>query len=137
MLGGGNPVSGANPAGTGSVLNYIGNRVYAYGGQLPNVSSYTTGLKFDTGPELIVGKLQFDSMCSISNLAGGDNCLFKVSINNEPVSITKMDGAQEDMPAVVDIPLVLAPFTQVKIEYQGSTDSADFTTFMRFTGKVL
>jgi len=137
MLGGGNPVGGANPAGTGSVLNYIGNRVYAYSGQLDDVDAYTTGLKFSTGPEIVHGMLQFDSMVQISNIASGDVAAFKVLINNEAISITKLDGGQEDMPATIEIPIILASFTKVEIQYIGTANSSDFATFLRFTGKVL
>ena len=138
MLGGAPAaVGGANPAGTGSNLNYIGNRVYAYSGQLDNVSSYTAGLKFNTGPEIIHGMLQFDSMVQISNIASGDVAVFKVLINNEPISITKLDGGQEDMPATIEIPIILASFTKVEIQYKGTAVSTDFATFLRFTGKVL
>ena len=34
MLGGGNPIGGANPAGVGSTLNYIGNHAYGASGSI-------------------------------------------------------------------------------------------------------
>jgi|TARA_Y100000401_G_C8284523_1_gene205331 hypothetical protein len=136
--GGGSPnVAGANPAGVGTSLNYVGNRVYAYSGQLDDVSSYTTGLKFSTGSETIHGMLQFDSMIQISNIASGDVAVFKVLINSEAISISKLDGGQEDMPATIELPVIIPPYTNVDIQYKGSADSTDFATFLRFTGKVM
>ena len=45
MLGGGNPVSGANPSGTGTILNYIGSHAYAYSGDVSVDGNATTMLK--------------------------------------------------------------------------------------------
>ena len=60
MLGGGNPVAGSNPAGTGTALNYIGNHAYAYSGVVTDDNSgsaATTALKFTTGSSYINTKI--------------------------------------------------------------------------------
>jgi hypothetical protein len=134
--GAGNIAGGTNPAGTGTGLNHIGDHVYANSGQLDDVNTYATGLLFNVGSEYIVGEFQFDAMVQTSSPAAGDITLFKILLNGEAVSITKLDGAQEDMPPSANVPLILAPYTRVEVQYVGSTNSADYPTFLRFTGRV-
>ena len=61
MLGGGNPVSGSNPAGTGSSLNYIGKHAYGYSGVIAVNNVEKTLLQFSTGNLYIVAKVQFNT----------------------------------------------------------------------------
>ena len=91
---------------------------------------------FQVGAEYIVGEFQFDAMVQTSSPAAGDITLFKILLNSEAVSIVKLDGAQEDMPPSANVPMVLPPYTIVEVQYQGSADSSDYPTFLRFTGRV-
>ena len=61
MLGGGNPVSGANPSGTGTILNYIGSHAYAYSGDVSVDGNATTMLKMQTQNSYAVGTIQVGS----------------------------------------------------------------------------
>ena len=126
----------ASIASTGKGIRYVGNWAYALSGQLDDITSYTTGLAFTTGSGIIRGMFQFDSMTRTSNIADGDTTVFKISLNHQVVSITKLEGAQEDMPPTVQVHLILPPFTVVEVQYRGSTNSADYPTFLRFTGRV-
>ena len=60
MLSGGNPTGGANPSGTGSSINYIGNHCYANSGPV-TVEDANTGnttlIDFTTGNAYIVATL--------------------------------------------------------------------------------
>ena len=78
MLGGGNPVS-ANPAGTGSNINYIGKHAYLYSGVVGVGSSETTIFEADVANnQYIVAQLQIFNG-SVSN----DDFTYKIKINNE------------------------------------------------------
>jgi len=129
------PVS-ASVASTGFGIRYIGNWAYALSGQLDDFSSYTTGLEFTTNSGILKGIFQFDAAVQTSNPAAGDITLFKILINGVAVSITKLDGGQEDQPPTVKVPILLPPLTEVEVQYKGSTNSADYPTFLRFTGRV-
>ena len=64
LVGGGGASFGntVNPAGTGTSLNYIGKHAYAYSGEVAiaaSSSADTTMLKFETGNEYVLGKLNF------------------------------------------------------------------------------
>jgi len=126
----------ASVASVGPGIRYIGNWAYALSGQMDDFTSYTTGLEFTTGAGIIKGLFQFDSMTQTSSIGNGDTTLFKISLNGQVVSITKLEGAQEDMPPTVQVYLILPPFTEVEVQYRGSTNSSDYPTFLRFSGRV-
>ena len=93
MLGGGNPVGSSNPAGIGSRLNYIGNHVYGYSGQVDITDSVTTCLQHTTGNEYIVATITMDS----KNTSGIDT-VFDVKINNETILTTRVGDAYQPYP---------------------------------------
>ena len=78
--GGGAPnVAGSNPAGTGSNLNYIGNHVYLYSGEVNVDNSETTLFECDSGAGLyIMAKLQI-----YNGTTSNEDMLYKVKLNNE------------------------------------------------------
>ena len=77
MLGGGNPVSGANPSGTGTILNYIGKHAYAYSGNVSVDGNHTTMVKMSTQNSYVVGTLQVGSSES-----GNDDIELILLLNN-------------------------------------------------------
>ena len=84
LIGGGgvpNVTSGANPAGTGSNLNYIGKHVYAYSGIITVDNVTTPMLSFTTGSGYIVAKIQVDN-----SSGSNDDIKYIVKFNGETVS---------------------------------------------------
>ena len=126
----------ASVASTGKGLRYVGSWAYALSGQLDDFSSYTTGLEFTTNSGIIKGIFQFDAMTQISNITSGDLAVFKILLNDLVVSITKLDAGPEDQPPTVEVPIILPPLTKVEVQYKGNANSADYPTFLRFTGRV-
>ena len=83
MLGGGNPVSSSNPAGTGSSFNYLGKHAYAFSGVVTDNTSgsaATTVLKFSTQNTYVVGKLTL-----INDEQGGATIFVDAFLNNEKI----------------------------------------------------
>ena len=93
-------LAGSNPAGTGTGLNYIGNRVYAHTGALTEVGSLTTALEFTTGSELIIGKMQFDGFYDPSNIESGNVGICRISFDSQAISTLKIKSGSEAMPQV-------------------------------------
>jgi hypothetical protein len=130
MLGGGNPVGGANPAGVGQALNYIGKLVYAYSGDvtLPgDLANEATMLQFETGPELMRGNITWGS-----DTVGGNDTRINVSLNSERIFICRYaagDDESNDQPLDVIIP----PYSKVLVTMAGEVS---VTATLLFTGEL-
>jgi len=130
MLSGGNPTGGANPAGAGKGLNYIGDRAYAYSG---DIQSKTTGdantlcLSFSTQNEYIVGTLSFTE-----EAIAADNIFFRVFMNDESVINVKYDSSPTY--TNTEYKILIPPQTKVEVKWGCSTNDEIGTAF--FEGRV-
>ena len=130
MLGGGNPVGGANPAGVGQTLNHVGNLVYAYSGDVTlnaSLPNPTTLLEFTTGNEIIKGNLSWGS-----DTVGGNDTRVNVIFNSERIFICRYDNGENesnDQPLEIIIP----PFTKVEVSIGAEVSVIATVTF---TGEV-
>ena len=102
MLGGGNPVGGSNPAGTGSSINYIGNHMYANSG----VGSAGTGgdfvaLDFTSAANSYIMAELFVTY-DAEDLADGNQFGYKVSADGENILFSRREASAADR---VDNPL--------------------------------
>ena len=113
MLGGGNPVGGANPAGVGQALNYVGNKVYAYSGEVECNNVATTLLDFNTGAEAIAGvfQLYYDEIA-------GEDFAYKISMDSQLIVGYQVSGTDIMAQAYPGIDLIIPPFTRVIITAQ-------------------
>jgi hypothetical protein len=112
--GGAGNVSGGNPAGTGTGLNYIGKHAYAYSGSVaipPN--SLTTMLKFSTGNQYIVGSFQFTG--SFSSL-GNDSVRYQLLVNGEVIEDTEYTPANDAQYADAPTPILLPSYSSIEIK---------------------
>ena len=132
MLGGGNPVSGNNPTGLGTSLNYIGNHAYAYSGAI-NVENTadagTTLLDFTIGNSYIMAEIHL-----FNQQASALDDFVKIFIDGQIIVNARYQNANElhqDQPLVILIP----PFSkfQVKASVSGSTGT-EFSAVL--TGRV-
>lgn len=109
MLGGGNPVAGSNPAGTGKTLHTVGDFAYAYSGVI-QVTSGTNLLQFETGSFLFVGTIQY-----MMGEDTTDNIVFETSLNSEVITGSLNEAAQSGNP-LNPIPLVLPAYSRVSCD---------------------
>ena len=129
--GGGAPnVAGSNPAGVGTSLNYVGNLVYAYSGDVTIAASLanpTTLLEFTTGAEIISGNVSWGS-----DIVGGNDTRVNISINSERIFICRYSSGESesnDQPLNIIIP----PFSKILIAI-GAEVSVTATAL--FTGEI-
>ena len=118
MLGGGHPVGGATPAGTGSTLAYIGDFVYANSGAIAAGGAATpiTQLEFTTsGDRVIVGEIVLNGNVKQDDQDTGATCAFEIFLNGETILRTKVDTLQEDQPASMVMPILIPPQSKVKV----------------------
>jgi len=128
MLGGGNPVGGANPAGTGSVLNYVGDHAYAYSGSVDVTTNETTLIDAFTGNNYIVAKFQPSIIADTS-----DNMRFDVKINGEIITRVQMTSSTASTP-YEEVELIIAPNTRLEITCKAPTTTRACAAL--FTGRV-
>jgi len=127
MLSGGNPTGGANPAGTGSSLNYIGNHAYAYSGVIGSTSSVANLLDFTTGAEYIYVKTCLFALAA--DAQSGVDYRFEVLINSEIISKQFLTGPQAGrQPADSDnLYLIIPPFSRFQARAASSSGDKDYT----------
>ena len=135
MLGGGNSV-GSNPAGTGKGINYIRTKeatfAFANSGEIGASQTAQTALQFETGSETIVGQIDFNPQCEISNLQSGTYA-GSVSINDEVIAIKLLEGTDFYNP---NLNIIIPAYSRVKIEVKSgeNTDGEKITVLL--TGRV-
>lgn len=133
--GGAGNVVGGNPAGTGSVLNYIGDHVYAYSGTLSASTSAQTLLEFTTGNQYIVGHITTNGAIQFSS-TGGVKSAFQISVNGEVIALTQIDNQTDHSPAPPTLRVVLPPDTTVKVEVTSDDTNVSVFSSAMFTGRV-
>ena len=143
MLGGGNPVGGANPAGVDTTVNYIRHPsktlVYGYSGTLTVTGgSDVVGLRFATGNEAITGKVMVQYM---DDAADADDSLFKVNMDGQriigAIVGTNFGGQQPAMGPENWIPIVIPPFTNVEMAFRMLSGGGSIKLGVSFTGEAL
>jgi len=125
--GAGNVAGGANPSGTGTSLNYLGNHAYAYSGIVTSSSSVANLLQFTTGGEYIYVKTCFFSLSTIATT--GVNYTFEIKMNGETISkqflVSPFEGRE---PSDSDnLYLIIPPFTKFEAIASSSASDADYT----------
>ena len=137
LIGGGGAgnVAGSNPTGTGGSLNYIGDHCYAYSGGFGATTTAQTTLEFETGGQYIVGE-----MLTLGGVAfdttGGLKSAFRISINGEVVAVTLIDNQTDHSTSNNSIPMLLAPYSRVKVEVDSDDTNANVLSTTIFTGRV-
>ena len=127
--GAGNPVGGGNPVGLGTGINYIGNHAYAYNNVNQDLSTETPLLKFATGNEYIVAKIN----CAIMN-GTSDDFFIRFKINGEEVFSWYQNNAGEGPDP--DVQVIVAPQSNVELTVQNNSSSSVRPICAKFTGEV-
>ena len=115
MLGGGNPVGGSNPAGTGGSINFVGDHCYAYSGPILSAgasSADTTYLDF-TMPDntYAVGWLNLTEL----NAGNSAERFVDVIVDGQKICNIKADSSP-DFLNNFPIPLLLPPGAHVEVK---------------------
>ena len=137
LIGGGGAgnVAGSTPTGTGGSLIYIGDQWYAYSGGFGATTTAQTTLEFETGGQYIVGE-----MLTLGGVAfdttGGLKSAFRISINGEVVAVTLIDNQTDHSTSNNSIPMLLAPYSRVKVEVDSDDTNVNVLSTTIFTGRV-
>jgi len=134
--GGAGNVAGSNPTGTGTILNYIGNRVYGYSGLKQIATSFVTHLEFTTGPSYIIAHLEFAGTIGEGDISSGGNSVFMVRLNDEISQQIKVGTSAESMPCVLPLDILIGPETKVKIDCISNAATSNYFTCCSLVGRV-
>ena len=131
--GAGNVAGGANPAGTGSGLNYVGHHVYAISGSIEADNSNTTLLDFTTGgTSYIVAHLQIGS-----DAGSGDDFRYSVLFNGEAIMDSYAQRTDQNFPDFgFPFKFIIPPETRVTIKANNITSATGRSTYATIMGEV-
>ena len=126
----------ASIASTGLGIRYIGEHAYCLPGKFAESSSLQTMLLFTSGSGYIVGDLFLSGTVAPGASGTGAVSTFTLDFNDVGVLLFKVDTSQEDMPCDTQTPILIPPFTLVKLAVVSlSADAGRFTTAI-LTGRV-
>jgi len=126
--GAGNVAGGSNPSGTGTGLNYIGDRVYAYSGIIGATSSGNTYLLFTTGNQYIVGGI----ICNYAENQSTD-VTYQINFDGQVIQKWLSLGPGPDT-SQFPVALVIPPYTKVEVIITAVSGDIDQTVTL--TGRV-
>jgi len=137
LIGGGGAgnTAGGNSSGTGTSLNYIGNHVYGYSGAiaLDGTTNDNTYMLFTTGPQYIVGTVQFNNL---DEGAGTDDMVCKIFFDNQIVQSYRVGSSNIYTSPDNTIPVLIPPFTTVKITIKDLTQASTIENIVSLVGRV-
>ena len=136
MLGGGNPVGGANPTGIGKTINYIGEHAYAYSGEVIVNNGIETMLEFETGNAYIMAKFSYG--VDRNAVLGADKEIgFTISMDSQKVMqiVTYLNRSYSVLDFDNNYSVLIPPYTKVKIESE-TFEADNIPTFAMLTGRV-
>jgi hypothetical protein len=131
MLGGGNPVSSSNPAGTGTTLNYVGNHAYAYSGLIGIDNGAPVMLDFTTGNSYITATFDYGN-----STTSGDDIQFKINLNGETIMVTHTRGPVNSGNAGLQPVLIIPPYSRIEITGTNFSSSTARLCVVAITGRV-
>ena len=132
MLGVGNPVSGANPSGTGTILNYIGKHAYAYSGNVSVDGNHTTMVKMSTQNSYVVGTLQVGSSES-----GNDDIELILLLNNENIIVQSFSNTfSTSIQGYNEIEVLIPPFSTIELTLKVAGGNPPTICQAMFQGRV-
>jgi len=125
----------ASVASVGPGINYIGNRAYAYSGSIA-ANVVGTVLNYTTGSGYIVGEFTFSGFLDQDDPSTGLRGTCTVSFNDLIVTSAASDFDSGNMVTPVLMPMIIPPFTTVKVIIYANSSTADFHATTTFTGRV-
>jgi hypothetical protein len=131
MLGGGNPVGGSNPSGTGTSVNYVGNHCYAYSGDIvveDSSNAGTTLIGFTTGNRYIIAQIHV-----FNDQANALDDYIHVKIDGQLIIKARYQNAAElhqDQPTQILIP----PYAKFELNASANDSPVRFTAVL--SGRV-
>ena len=129
--GGGSPnVTGSNPAGTGTSLNYIGDHAYGYSGVVGVDNNETSLIDATTGALYIVGQVTF-SYPEFNS----DNYRYRIYIDEQQVWGIEVGGGT-DANLIDPVDIMIPPYSRVRITADNAASASSVNQVAILVGRV-
>ena len=123
-------------ASAGLELNYIGRHCYAYSGGKGSTDASVTYLDFTSGNYYADTVLTVNGAVEFSGPTTGLTTAWKLEMNGAVIGVYKTETNEEDMPGTLVIPLLIPPYTEVKVTALVSSTNSDFLNSCSIIGRV-
>jgi len=122
--------------GPAEALEIIGDHGYAFSGTFGTSSTLYTMLSFTSGNYYLVGTVTAMGAADLTGVGNGAITVFSVSLNGQNIILLKTETGIEDMPTYATVPIVIAPYTEVKVQAVDSIDIASHQTTFSIVGRI-
>lgn len=135
--GGGGPVGFANSfTGSAEALEIYGEHAAGYSGPLSVNTTAVTHFDFTSGNYYFNGDISTGGVTLEGNVGSGSIIIVNVLFNGSTIFSFKSDSAQEDMPSYVVMPLLIPPYTEVKVTVECDQTSAPHKCDVNIIGRI-
>jgi len=131
-------MTSSQPVATPNALNFTpdNKNFYSYSGAIASsAGNFVTMLEFTTQSETLVGQIVFSGPILASDPGNGSDGNFKLSMNGAEILIINFGTSAEDMQSYSVTPVIIPPFTTVKIEYLSADGSR--TGYANLVGEAI
>jgi len=123
-------------ASTGLSLNIIGNHAYAQSGPFAQDTNEHTMLEFRMGSSYLVAEISFHGTVNASAPNDGNLTAWQVYFNGSVVFLNKTDSSDENSPHSETLPILIPPYTEVKITGTDFSGGNAGDTAVSITGRI-
>ena len=137
--GGGGGILGFSNSFTGAAsgLDIYGDFAAAYSGPVQaSTASLVPQLDFTSGNYLFVGTISIYGMMKEDAVSGGGVGVAEISFNGVELFNMKVETGQEDMPAQMQMPIIIPAYTEVTVAIRSEYDTAGSTTSANLLGRI-
>jgi len=136
IVGGGQSGFGSSYTGAAESLEYVGDHAYAQSGPFAKDTAEHTMIDFQMGSKYFVGTISFHGTTDQSTPANGNISAFNVYLNGVSTFLVKTDSSDENSPHSLTTPIIIPPYTEVKITGQDYSGGSNGDTAVSITGRT-
>ena len=118
---------------TGLGIRYVGEFAYAYSGAVGCDNSETDLINATSGTGIILGQVMFRY---VGTSPEGDNYVYRIRLNGELILSYLVDQTLENYAARHLAPIIIPPFSILRLTAQNTTDTSTHNQATTLTGRV-
>jgi len=128
-------ISGASFTGPAEMLEILGDHVYCFSGEYPLSTTEATLMDFRSPSGYIVAELVVSAAVNQGNGAGGTTT-WQLTFNGGVVMNLKTESYADRAPSFGSVPIIIPPYTQVKLTADSATTDGGFLITSSIIGRI-